>query len=57
MCIFADLYPDLSSPNYETGQEAMPEAGAQQPQPTEEQKREWQEELEKVKLDSGIVDV
>ncbi|XP_045181965.2 tumor protein D54-like isoform X2 [Mercenaria mercenaria] len=43
----ADLYPDLSSPHYETAQEQHGEPA--QPQPlSEEQKKELQEELEKV---------
>lgn len=41
-----DLYPDLSSPHYEEGQEVH--ADKQSPEPTEEQKKAWHEELVKV---------
>lgn len=45
----SDLYPDLSSPNFEDAQEASQTAEPPQPM-TEEQKKELQEELEKVNL-------
>ena len=44
VCLFIDLYPDLSSPD--VGQEATAPPA---PEPvSEEQKKEWHDELEKV---------
>ena len=46
MCIL-DLYPDLTAPG--AGQPTLPDNVQVVQEPTEEQKQEWQAELEKVR--------